>query len=170
MPAYRLQTVLEMRERAEDAAKDALAMAMRALAEAQAEQKRMEADLANRKRERAEKVAAHLEEALKKGSAANGMQNMNRFEQRLREEEALLAERIEQQKDLVAQKQTEADQKRAELAEASKEKKAIEKHKEKWSKEVKHQREVHEELNQDEIGNTLHLQRQRAAGRRDGEE
>ena len=170
MPAYRLQTVLEMRERAEDAAKDAFAAAMRALAEAQAEQKRMEEDLQTRKRERAEKIANYLQDALKKGAGANGMQNLSRFEQRLREEEAQLAAEIEQHKEVVAQKKLEAEQKRHELAEASKEKKAIEKHKEKWAKQVKHERDVREELNQEEIGNTLHLQRQRATARREGDE
>ena len=170
MPQYRLQTVLEMRERAEEAAKEAFATAMRALSEAQAEQKRMEDDLARRKRERAEKVAAYLQDALSKGSAANAMQNMNRFEARLRDEEAQLAEKIQRQKEVVAQRQAEADGKRAELAEASKEKKAIEKHKETWAKQVRHEREVREENNQDEIGSALHLARKRDALRRSGGE
>ena len=70
----------------------------------------------------------------------------------------------------MAQRQAELDEKRAELAEASKEKKAISKHKEKWAAEVKHQREVREEMNQDEIGGQLHLARQRDATRRGGDE
>jgi len=170
MPAYRLQTVLELRQRAEDAAKDAFAAALRAVAEAQAEQQRMEDDLARRKRERAERVAAYLEEALSKGSAALAMQNMSRFEARLREEEANLAVEIEQQKEVVAQRQAEAEGKRAELAEASKEKKAIEKHKEKWAAQVRHERQVREENNQDEIGGALHLARGRDQARRGGRE
>ena len=168
MPPYRLQTVLEMRERAEEAAKEAFAAAMRALVEEQKKQKEMEEDLARRKVERAQKVAAYLQEALSKGSAANAMQNMNRFEQRLRDEEAQLALDIERQKEVVAQKQKEADEKRGELAEASKEKKAIEKHKEKWSAQVKHERDAREELAQDEVGSALHLARARDAARRHG--
>lgn len=170
MPQYRLQTVLEMRERAEEAAKDAFAAAVRSLTEAQQKQKDMEDDLARRKRERAEKVAAYLQDALKRGSAANAMQNMSRFEARLRDEEAQLALDIEEQKKVVAQRHREMDEKQAELAEAMKEKKAIEKHKEKWQSQVKHERAAREELNQDEIGQTLHLARQRDASRRGGEE
>jgi flagellar export protein FliJ len=170
MPQYRLQTVLELRERAEEAAKEAFAAAMRALAEAQAEQKRMEDDLARRKRERADKVAAYLADALKKGSAANAFQNLSRFEARLRDEEAALAEAIERQKELVRQKHAEAEQKRAEMAEATKEKKAIEKHKETWQKQVKHERDVREENNQDEIGSALFLARGRDQTRRSGGE
>lgn len=168
MPQYRLQTVLEIRERAEEAAKEAFAAAVRALAEAQQKQKDMEEDLARRKRERAEKVAAYLQDALKRGSAANAMQNMSRFEARLRDEEAQLALEIEEQKKVVAERHKEMEQKQHELAEAMKEKKAIEKHKEKWSAQVKHERAAREELNQDEVGQNLHLARQRDALRRGG--
>jgi hypothetical protein len=51
--------------------------------------------------------------------------------------------------------------KRAEMADAAKEKKAIEKHKDNWKKEVKKERDAKEELNQEEIGNALHLARMR---------
>jgi hypothetical protein len=52
---------------------------------------------------------------------------------------------------------------RVEMAEAAKEKKAIEKHKDTWSKQVRYERQMKEESNQEEIGNTLHLARVRAA-------
>ena len=47
------------------------------------------------------------------------------------------------------------------LTEAAKEKKAIEKHKETWAKELKRERDMREELAQEEIGNALHLARTR---------
>ena len=47
------------------------------------------------------------------------------------------------------------------MAEAAKELKAIEKHKEKWAKEIKDERQKREEMSQEEIGNTLFLMRQR---------
>jgi hypothetical protein len=53
------------------------------------------------------------------------------------------------------------EQRRLEMAEAAKEKKAIEKHKEKWVKEVKHEREMREEIVGEEIGNALFLARTR---------
>ena len=53
------------------------------------------------------------------------------------------------------------EQRRREMAEAAKELKAIEKHKENWQKQVKYERQQREELNQEEIGNALFLARQR---------
>ena len=166
MPAYRLQTVLEMRERAEEEAKQAFAEALQALAAAERELKRMQEDLERRKKERAQKVAEYLQKCLQSGSAANAMQNMNRYENRLRDEEAQCALEIEKQHAVVADRQAEADAKRAAFTEATKEKKAIEKHKEKWEKQVKTERQAREEANQEEIGNALHLARQKDDARR----
>jgi flagellar export protein FliJ len=168
MPQYRLQTVLEMRERAEQAAKEELAKALQALAEAQKKQAEMEEDLARRKRERAEKVSEYLQQALRRGSGANAMQGMNRYEERLRDEEAALAEEIERQRAVVADRQAESEQRRAEFAEATKEKKAVEKHKEKWEKGVRAERAMREEQNQEEIGNALFLARKKDDQRRGG--
>ena len=53
------------------------------------------------------------------------------------------------------------EQRRREMAEAAKELKAIEKHKENWQKQIRAERQAKEELNQEEIGNTLFLMRQR---------
>jgi flagellar export protein FliJ len=166
MPQYRLQTVLEMREKAEEEAKQAFAAALQVLAAAQAELKRLEEDLARRKRERAQRLQEYLTKALASGSAANAMQAMNRYDVRLRDEEAACAREILQQEATVASRQAEADQARAHFAEMTKEKKAIEKHKEKWDKQVKTERATREEQNQEEIGNALHLARKRDDQRR----
>ena len=54
------------------------------------------------------------------------------------------------------------EQRRHEMAEAAKELKAIEKHKENWQKASQGRAPVaKEDLNQEEIGNTLFLMRQR---------
>lgn len=166
MPAYRLQTVLEMRERKEQEAQEAFAQALREVKAAQDEQARMESELVERKQERARKVQEYLQKALNSGSAANAMQSMNRYEARLRDEEAELAGRIELQKEEVERLEREAEGKRLELLEATKEKKAVEKHKEKWAKQVKAERATREETNQDEIGQALHLARKKDAIRR----
>ncbi len=161
MPPYRLQTLLEMRERTEDDAKQAFAEAMKALAKEQEALKTLEADLARRKEERKAKVQAYLAEVMKKGIGAGGMAQMNRFEQRLKDEEAQVALDIERQKETVRQAEKLVEERRAEMAEAAKEKKAIEKHKDNWKAEVKKERDAREDLATEEIGNTLHLQRQR---------
>lgn len=161
MPPYRLQTLLEIRERAEEAAKQAFSEAMQALAKEQAEQRRLEEDLERRKRERKEKVRAYFEEVMAKGAGSGGLTMMNRFEQRLKDEEAQVALEIERQKEIVKAAQSHVEVKRAEMAEAAKELKAIEKHKENWVKQIRAERMAREELVQEEIGNALFLARQR---------
>ena len=162
MPVYRLQTLLEIRERAEEEAKQAFSEATKALVSAQKKQADMEADLSTRKQQRKAKVDAYMKELMAKGMAGvTGLSAMNRYELRLKEEEAQLALQIEEQKDVVKAAEKEVEIKRKEMAHAAMEKKAIEKHKEKWAKQVKAERQAREELNQEEIGNALHLARQR---------
>lgn len=161
MPQYRLQTLLEIRERAEEAAKQAFSEAMQALAKEKAELARLEEELETRKAERKAKVQAYLQEVMQSGAGAGGMAAMNRYEQRLKDEEAQLALEIERQKEAVEAAEQVVEQRRAEMAEAAKEKKAIDKHKEGWQKEVRLERDRREELTQEEIGNALFLARQR---------
>lgn len=162
MPPYRLQTLLEMRERAKEAAEQAFAQAVQELERQKLKLKQMQDDLERRKAERKEKVMAYLAEVMKKGSGAGGLSMMNRFEERLKDEEAQLQLEIDHQRDVVVkQAAANVETKRFEMAEAAKELKAIEKHKETWQKQVKKEREAREELNQEEIGNALHLMRSR---------
>jgi len=162
MPPYRLQALLEIRERAEEEAKQAFSDAVKAL---EAEKKTLEGmiqDLERKKAERKAKVQAYLQEVMAKGGGVGGFQQMNRFEDRLKDEEAQMALEIERQREVVDQAQQLLEQRREEMAEAAKEKKAIEKHKENWQKQVKYERQQKEEMNIEEIGNTLHLQRIRS--------
>lgn len=159
MPAYRLQTVLEMRERAEEAAKQAFAEAARELAKEKEELARLEADLERRRLERKAKVQAYLQDVMARGVGANGLASMNRFEDRLKDEEAQVALDIEGQKVQVKAAEKKLEMRRHEMAEAAREKKAIEKHKETWAAQVRKEREQREELAQEEIGNALHQRR-----------
>jgi hypothetical protein len=121
----------------------------------------MIAKLEKMKVERKAKVQAFLQEMTAKGGGISGFQQMGRFEQRLKDEEAQFALEVERQKEVVIQAEKLVEQRRAEMAEAAKEKKAIEKNKEAWAKQVRAERMAKEEMNQEEIGNVLHLQRQR---------
>jgi flagellar export protein FliJ len=161
MPAYRLQTLLEIRERAEEAAKQAFSQAMQALVKERTQLKKMEEDLERRKRERKAKILAYLDEVMAKGAGVNGLVLMNRYEDRLKDEEAQLALEIERQKDVVKAAERFVEEKRKEMADAAKDLKAIVKHKEKWTKEVRHERDLREESASEEIGNALFLARTR---------
>ncbi len=98
---------------------------------------------------------AYLNEVMAKGAGINGMNMMSRFEQRLKDDEAQVALDIERQKEAVKVAERLVEQRRREMAEAAKELKAIEKHKETWQKQVKHERQQREELTQEEIGKRL---------------
>ena len=161
MPVYRLQTLLEIRERAKEAAEQAFAQAMQALAEERQKLRDLEEDLERRKAERKQKVMAYLQEVMSRGVGAGGLSMMNRFEERLKDEEAQVALEIERQKEAVRAAEKRVEDRRFDMAEAAKELKAIEKHKESWQKQVRAERMQREELNQEEIGNALHLMRSR---------
>lgn len=160
-PQYRLETLLELRRRAEDEAKNEFAEAQKALAAAKKELLRLEQDLERRKRERKAMVDAYMQELMAKGMGVKAVQEMGRYEKRLRDEEEEVARQIEAQKLVVEERQAEAEQKRVALAEAAKEVKAIEKHKEKFIKQVKAERQMREDLAGEEIANAQFLARQR---------
>ncbi|MEW5743706.1 MAG: flagellar assembly protein FliH [Myxococcota bacterium] len=162
MPPYRLQALLDIRIRAEDEAKEAFSAAVKAAEKEKQQLVALQKDLEKRKAERKGKVQAFLQEVTAKGGGIGGFQQMNRFEQRLKDEEAQVALEIERQKEVVVQAEKLVEQRRMEMAEAAKEKKAIEKHRDNWKAEVRKERMAKEEMNQEEIGNTLHLQRMRA--------
>lgn len=162
MPAYRLQALLDIRTRAEDEAKEAFSEAVKAAEKEKQALAGMQKELERKKVERKAKVAAFLQEMTAKGGGISGFQQMSRFEQRLKDDEAQLALEIERQKEIVVQAEKLVEQRRAEMADAAKEKKAIEKHRDNWKAEIRKERMAKEEMNQEEIGNTLHLQRVRA--------
>ncbi len=161
MPPYRLQALLEMRERAKEEAEQAFSNAVKALEKEKAEQKRLEQELERREAERKQKVMAYLQQVMAKGAGVNGLNMMSRYEERLKDEEARLALEIERQKEVVTAAEKQVEQRRREMAEAAKELKAIEKHKENWQKQVKAERQQREELTQEEIGSALFQARQR---------
>ncbi len=161
MPPYRLQVLLDIRTKAEEAAKDAFAEALKAADKEKKQLASMTQQLERMKVERKAKVQAFLQEMTAKGGGITAFQQMGRFEQRLKDEEAQFMLDIERQKEVVIQADALVEQRRAEMAEAAKEKKAIEKNKENWAKEVKKERQTKEEANQEEIGAVLHLARTR---------
>lgn len=161
MPPYRLQALLDIRTKAEDEAKEAFSAAVKQAEKEKKQLATMVQQLERMKVERKAKVQAFLQEMTAKGGGISGFQQMGRFEQRLKDEEAQFALDVERQKEVVVQADKLVEQRRVEMAEAAKEKKAIEKNKEAWTKQVRAERQAKEEMNQEEIGNALHLKRTR---------
>jgi flagellar biosynthesis chaperone FliJ len=161
MPPYRLQVLLEMRERAKAEAEQSFSDAVRALEKEKVERKRLEDELTRRKAEREQKVMAHLQQVMAQGAGVHGLAQMNRYEERLKGEEARLALESERQKEAVKAAELRVEQRRREMAEAARALKAIETHQETWRKQLRAEREAKEELNQEEVGNALFLMRRR---------
>jgi len=101
MPAYRLQTLMEIRQRAKEAAEQVFSEAVREVARQEKEQQRLEQDLADRKATRRQRLDLYMQEIMARGAGVSGMNAMNRYEQRLKDEEAQVALEIERQKEVV---------------------------------------------------------------------
>jgi flagellar export protein FliJ len=155
MPPYRLQSLLEIRERAEQAAKDAFAAATNALREQERLQKEMEEELErmiedrNRRRDDYSKKLASGEMKVTEQSAAY------RFIERLKEKEQEQKFKIEAQKENVRNAEKELKRAQDALIIATQDLKALQKHKEKWQAEVKKERAAKEEDMLDEIGQVI---------------
>lgn len=155
MPPYRLQALLGIRERAEEAAKEVFANAMNALARERKLQQEMEDELQRmiedrkRRREEYSQKLASGEMKVTDQSAAY------RFIERLKEKEAEQSARIDGQKEQVREAEKALKRAQDALIVATQDLKALQKHKEKWEEEVKKDRMMREEDMMDEIGQTI---------------
>ena len=157
LPPYRLQTVLEVRERKKTAAEQAFALA---LAELRREQKRlaeMEAELVRMQALREQRRREYLERAMKGDMSAQEVITANVFIERLQEMEAAQKDAIVGQKAIIEQREEDVAATRIELVKANQDLKALEKHKEKWLEEVKKARAAREEDVMDEMAQMIFL-------------
>lgn len=158
MATYRLQALLGIRERAEEAAKEVFANAMNALAKEKQTLQDMEDELVRmiedrkRRREEYSQKLASGEMKVTDQSAAY------RFIERLKEREAEQAARIDGQKEAVREAEKVLKRAQDALVLATQDLKALQKHKEKWAEEVKRDRMMREEDMMDEIGQTIFQQ------------
>jgi flagellar export protein FliJ len=155
VPAYRLQALYDIKERAEEAAKDRFAKAQLALREQerllQEYKDELERMIEDRKRRR-EDYSQKLASGEMKITDQSGAQ---RYIERLKEKEKEQEFKIEAQRENV--RNAEKDVKRAQdaLIVATQDLKALQKHKEKWLEAVKKERQQKEEDNLDEIGQVI---------------
>ena len=155
MAKYRLQALLEIRERAEEAAKRAFAEAQQALrAEEETleqfkqELKDMVADRLRRREEYSQKLASGEMKITDQSSAY-------RFLDRLKEKETDQKFKIEGQKENVRLAEMQVKRAQDELIAATQDLKALLKHKEKWEQKLKKERQQRENDMLDEIGQVI---------------
>lgn len=153
---YRLQPVVNERERARDEAARQLEVCHERLAEA-------ERELARRVRAvelcREEQSTAHerMSAELSAGTAeARRLVAHRTHLSELRENEKMLIAQVEQQRSQVARAETEVERALQVVIEAAKELKVIEKHREGWRERVKREHERHEQKLSDEIGRIMY--------------
>jgi flagellar export protein FliJ len=157
MPPYRLQTLLEIRERKKEAAERELSRTMHELKLARDKQAAMELELQRMIAKREERRRDYMQKAMKGEIAAQEAVNINKYIERLKEQELVQQDAIEGQKAVVAQREEDVEEARKALVFATQELKALEKHKEKWVEEVKKARAAKEEEEMDELAQTIFL-------------
>ncbi len=158
MPKYRLQTLLEIRERAKDEAEDAFSRAMQNLAD---EEKRLKheqdtlqqmiEDRHRRREDYANKLASGEMKITDQAAAY-------RYIDRLKEKEVEQQSVIDGQQEQVREAEKLVKQAQDVLIAATQDLKALEKHKEKWAEQIKRERQAREEDQLDEIGQTIFQQ------------
>jgi flagellar export protein FliJ len=158
MPKYRLQTLLELRERAKKDAEEVFARALQQLAEEEArlreEEENLERMIEDRHRRR-EEYARKLASGEMK---VTDQSNAYRYIERLKEKEVEQQTVIDAQKEQVREAEKEVKRAQDALVLANQELKALEKHKEKWEEEVKRERMLREENAMDELGQSIFQQ------------
>ncbi len=152
---YRLEVVLDVRGKKKNEAAQFLAMRRQELFEAEQELLRRQKFLEDCRRqifESKEKMMAEFE----KGTSAGNLVAHRNYIEVLKEREEALILSVNEQKENIKRAERAVDEAIDKLAEASKELRVIEKHKDKWQQRRKKEFEKHEQKLSDEIGAILH--------------
>lgn len=155
---YRLQVVLDIRERAKKDAAEAVALCRRKIADAEEELERRKKAV-EESREKQEKEKDKMLSEMRGGVLAKQIMAHKGYLGRLKDEEEFLAEKVEEQRRTLAKANQELEKALEKLTEASKELKVIETHKEKWQTALRKELEKKEEKMNDEIGAILYQRR-----------
>lgn len=158
-PDYRLQVLFQIREKAKGEAEELYALRQRELAEQEkiladmkTNLKGMEAARRERKREYAEKLAAG--ELKITQVTAN-----DRHIDRMKQEELAYSVDIQRQKELLAEFEERVEEAKEAMLQATQDFKALEKHKENWSTEVKRELQLKEEEAVEDISQAQYFKR-----------
>jgi flagellar export protein FliJ len=156
MAVYRLETLLGIRERAEESAKEAFASAVSALHKEQEALKEMERELERMIEDRKRRREEYSQKLASGEMKITDQSSAYRFIERMKEREADQQAKIEGQKEMVREAEKLVKRAKDALIVATQELKALQKHKEKWAEEVKRERQMREEDTLDEIAQTIY--------------
>ncbi len=156
-PQYRLQTLLEIRERKKEEAEHELGLALAAHKKEVDKQKELEEELARMIAKREQRKREYAEKAMRGEMSAQDVVTASIYIDRLKEQEEAQKNAIEAQKAVVAQKLEELNVARQNLVKATQELKALEKHKEKFYEEWKKEQQAKEEDAMDELAQQIFM-------------
>ncbi|MCI0571456.1 MAG: hypothetical protein L0Y66_11940 [Myxococcaceae bacterium] len=161
MKSYPLQPLLDLRQRAEVESERALALALQSLARARESLTQAEQALAEHQQVRNHRAEALLTRTQAHGANAGTLVRAQQHAERLRSEQRAREDAVARLREEVHAANQAVEVRRKELLEATRERKALEKHHEAWARQLQVERERREERTQDETASALTDRRSR---------
>lgn len=161
LPPYRLQALFDIREKAKDEAEEHYAEKKKAVAKEQKKLDDMKQQLRDMAAMREQKKLEYVEKMRAGELNVNQIQGNDRHIEKLKQEEQAFGVEIQRQGERVNEAQAEADEALEAMVLATQELKALEKHKEKWIKQIKREQTLKEEDQADDIAQAQYFQRMR---------
>lgn len=158
-PAYRLQVLFEMREKKKKEAEEAYAEKKKLVV---IEQKKLD-EMRNKLKEmvqlRIDKKAEYADRTRKGEYTVNQIQQNDRHIERLKQQEAAYQVEIDRQQERVQEAERIAAEAMEVVVKCTQDFKALEKHKEKWAKQVKKEMLLKEEMAAEDIAQAQYFQK-----------
>lgn len=144
-PAYRLQVLFEMREKAKVEAEELYAEKKKLVVVEQKKLDDMKQTLKDMIQKRADRKADYAERTRRGEYTVNQIQANDRHIDKMKQQEAAYQVEIDRQQERVVEAERVAEEAMALVVKATQDFKALEKHKEKWAKQVKRELMMKEE-------------------------
>lgn len=144
-PAYRLQVLFEMREKAKVEAEELYAEKKKLVVVEQKKLDDMKQTLKDMIQKRADRKAEYAERTRRGEYTVNQIQANDRHIDKMKQQEAAYQVEIDRQQERVVEAERVAEEAMALVVKATQDFKALEKHKEKWAKQVKRELMMKEE-------------------------
>ena len=157
--AYRLQALLEIRQRTKEQKEQELGQCLQRLEAEKDRLAEMKQKLEEMVQDREQRTKEYANKQMRGEMSAQAMLGAQSYLERLKESEALQQELIRDQELVVGQRQDEVQAAREMLLEATQDLKTLEKHKEKWEEKNRKERQAKEEQEQDQVAQTVFLNR-----------
>ncbi len=158
-PAYRLQVLYEMREKKKKEAEEAYAEKRRKVVEEERKLDEMRQKLREMVQMRQNKKAEYAERTRMGEYTVSQIQQNDRHIERLKQQEEAYQVDIDRQQERVQEAERIAAEAMEVVVKCTQDFKALEKHKEKWLKQVKRERMLKEEMAAEDIAQAQYFQK-----------